>query len=83
VELRNDLERGPHTRKFCGCNRVWAFAVLTVLDAFDSDRAQWASRDGWVEEPVSGELLISPESAIRHTQVRLCTRPSPFLPCAA
>jgi hypothetical protein len=45
-------------RKSRGCNRVWSLAILTVLMLSNRIQAQWASKDGWVEEPAAKSLNV-------------------------
>jgi hypothetical protein len=40
------------------CNRVWALALLTVLILSGRIEAQWAGKDGWVEEPAAKSLNV-------------------------
>jgi hypothetical protein len=47
-----------HTKKSRGCNRVWAIAILTVLIFSNRIEAQWAGKDGWVEEPAAKSLNV-------------------------
>lgn len=53
MNIANDSEQGLRKRGFCEWNRVWALAILAVLMLSNPTEAQWATRDGWVEEPAT------------------------------
>jgi hypothetical protein len=38
--------------------RIWALAILTMLMLSTRSEAQWAARDGWVEEPAVKSLNV-------------------------
>ena len=46
------------TKKSRGCGRAWTLAVLTVLMLSSRIEAQWAGKDGWVEEPAAKSLNV-------------------------
>jgi hypothetical protein len=46
------------TKKSRGCNRVWTLAILTGLMLSNRIEAQWAGKDGWVEEPAAKSLNV-------------------------
>jgi len=58
MEIPDNSGQGPQKRRFCGSNRVWALAILTVLMLSNRTEAQWAGRDNWVEEPATKSLNI-------------------------
>jgi hypothetical protein len=58
MKIPNDSGHGPRKRRFCGCNRVCALAILTVLMLSTRTEAQWTGRDGWVEEPAAKSLNL-------------------------
>ena len=41
-----------------GCNLVWALAILTLVILSNRTEAQWAGKDGWVEEPSTKSLNV-------------------------
>ena len=41
-----------------GHNRIWALAILIVLTFSKRTEAQWAGKDGWVEEPATKSLNV-------------------------
>lgn len=45
-----------------GCNRIWTLAILTVLILSSRTEAQWAGKDGWVEEPATKSLNVVGDS---------------------
>jgi hypothetical protein len=45
-------------RKSRGYNRIWTLAILTVLVLSNRIEAQWAGKDGWVEEPAAKSLNV-------------------------
>ena len=40
------------------CDRVWLLAILIVLIFSNRTEAQWAGKDGWVEEPAVKSLNV-------------------------
>lgn len=58
MEIPEDSEQGSRQRRFCRCNRLWALAILTVLMLSTRTEAQWAGRNGWVEEPATKSLNV-------------------------
>ncbi len=45
-------------RESHGRNRIWALAILIVLFFSNRTEAQWAGKDGWVEEPTTRSLNV-------------------------
>jgi hypothetical protein len=45
-------------RKSRLCDRVWLLAILIVLIFSNRTEAQWAGKDGWVEEPAVKSLNV-------------------------
>jgi hypothetical protein len=43
---------------FPDSNRAWALAIVTVVILCSPVEAQWAGRDGWVEEPAVKSLNV-------------------------
>jgi hypothetical protein len=41
-----------------GCYRIWALAILIGLIFSNRTEAQWAGKDGWVEEPAAKSLNV-------------------------
>jgi hypothetical protein len=55
MQIPEDSARSQESR---GCNRVWALAILTILIFSNRIEAQWAGKDGWVEEPAVKSLNV-------------------------
>jgi hypothetical protein len=53
--IANDSARKWGAR---GCGRVWALAILMVVIFSNRSGAQWAGKDGWVEEPAVKSLNV-------------------------
>jgi hypothetical protein len=56
MQIPNDSARSRESRER---NRVWALAILTVLILSSRTEAQWAGKDGWVEEPAAKSLNVA------------------------
>jgi hypothetical protein len=59
MKISDDSAQGLAKRKFCGRNRVWTLATLAILMLSNQAEAQWAARDGWVEEPATKSLNVA------------------------
>jgi len=46
------------TKKSRGSDRIWTLALLIVLIFSNPIEAQWAGKDGWVEEPAAKSLNV-------------------------
>jgi hypothetical protein len=55
MQIPNDSARTWGSRE---CNRIWALAILIVLIFSNRTEAQWAGKDGWVEEPATKSLNV-------------------------
>src|SRR5260370_2073678 len=45
-------------RESHGRNRIWAPAILIVIIVSNRTEAEWAGKDGWVEEPATKSLNV-------------------------
>ena len=58
MKIPHNPGQGPPARKFCGCSQIRVFTILTILILSTRTEAQWAGRDGWVEEPAAKSLNV-------------------------
>jgi len=55
MQIPDDSARKRKSRAW---NRIWALALLTLLILSNRIEAQWAGKDGWVEEPAAKSLNV-------------------------
>jgi len=58
MKISYDSGQRPPKRRFCGYNQVRALTILSILILSTRTEAQWAGRDGWVEEPAAKSLNV-------------------------